>query len=65
MEDVINKVLEGIRDIVEIEWYHSDLVESESDDEDCFLFISFDYLDSVENNDDVQFDEDLDFIQNI
>ncbi len=65
VEDVINEVLEGIRGITETEWHYQGLVESESGDEGCLPFVSFGYPDSVESNDDVQFDEDLDFVQNI
>ncbi len=65
MEDVVNKVLESVRGIVETEWHHQSFVESESDDEGCLPFMSFSYPDSVENDDDVQFDEDFDFVQSI
>ncbi len=65
IKDVVNEVLEDVKDITEIEWYHQNLVESESDDEGCLPFVSFSYLDSVENNDDVQFGEDLGFVQSI
>ncbi len=65
VENVVNEVLEGARDIVEIEWHHQGFVESESDDEGCFLFVFFGYLDFVENDDDIQFGEDFSFVQNI
>ncbi len=65
MEDVVNEVLEGVRSIIKTEWHHQGLVESELDDEGCLPFVSFSYLDSVENDDDVQFGEDLSFVQSI
>ncbi len=65
VEDVVNEVLEDVRGIVETKWHYQSLVESESGDEGCFPFVSFGYPDSVENDDDIQFGENLGFIQSI